>query len=105
MNKKLLAAFAVVLLTGVLFLLVLKSYTVEIVHSVVVNAVVQKAPEGYDQAKIVKAFDDALAHAEQGVSRDRYLVELQEVFRSLEKRQYLEPEEMDGLLAKLNLKE
>ncbi len=105
MNKKLLAAFAVVLLAGVLFLLVLKSYTVEIVHAVVVNAVVQKAPEGYDQAKIVKVFDDALARAEQGGSRDRYLVELQEVFRNLEKRQCLEPEEMDGLLAQLNLKE
>ena len=105
MNKKLLAAFAVVLLAGVVVLLVLKSYTVEIIHSVVVNAVVQKAPECYDRAKIVKVFDDALARAEQGGSRDRYLIELQEVFRSLEKRQYLEPEEMDGLLAQLNMKE
>ena len=105
MNRKLLAVFGVILLAGVLFLLVLKSYTVEIVHLVVVNAVVQKAPDGYDQAKIEKVFNDALVRADQGGSRDRYLVELQEIFRSLEKRQYLEPEEMDGLLAQLNMKE
>ncbi len=105
MNKKLLAAGAVVLLAGVLVLLVLKSYTVEIVHSVVLNAVVQKAPEGYDKEKIIKVFNDALARADRGGSRDRYLVELQEIFRSLEKRQYLEPEEMDGLLSHLNMKE
>jgi len=105
MNKKLLVAFSTVMMTGLLFFSVLKSYTVEIVHAVVVNALVQKAPEGYDQGKIRGVFDDALARADKGDSRDRYLGELQEVFHSLEKRQYLEPVEIDGLLADLNKEE
>ena len=99
MNKRLLLLVSAVLVTGLLLLMVLKSYTVEIVHAVVVNAVVQKAPEGYDQDKIRGVFDEALAQADKGEYRDRYLGELQEVFHSMEKRQYLEPEEMDRLLA------
>jgi hypothetical protein len=99
MNKRLLLLVSAVLVTGLLLLMVLKSYTVEIVHAVVVNAVVQKAPEGYDQVKIRGVFDDALALADEGEYRDRYLGELQEVFHSMEKRQYLESEEMDRLLA------
>ena len=99
MNKKLVAAFSVILMAGLLFLLVLKSYTVEIVHAVVVNAMVQKAPEGYDPEEIKRVFDNALAHADKGDYRQSYLERMQKLFHSLEKRQYLEHEEMDGLLA------
>jgi hypothetical protein len=105
MNKTLVAAVSILLITGLLFLLVLKSYTVEIVHSVVVNALVQKAPEGYDQEKIRRVFNNALARAEKEDSKEIYLKEIQRVFHSLEKRQYLEPEEMDGLLAGFNKEE
>ncbi len=99
MNKSLVAAVSVLLIAGLLFLLVLKSYSVEIVHAVVVNALVQKAPEGYDLEKIRRVFNNALVRAENENTRESYLRDIQKVFHSLEKRQYLEPEEMDGLLA------
>ena len=99
MNKKLLVAFLVVVVCGLVSLLFLKIHTVEIVHAVVVNAVIQKAPEGYDKGRIRKVFDDALVKSEEGRYSDTYLDKLQKMFHSLEKRQYLENEEMDDLLA------
>jgi hypothetical protein len=105
MNKSLVAAVSVLLIAGMLFLLVLKSYTVEIVHAVVVNALVQKAPEGYDLEKIRRVFNNALARAENEGARESYLKEMQRIFHSLEKRQYLEPDEMDRLLAGFNKEE
>lgn len=105
MNKSLVAAVSVLLIAGLLFLLVLKSYTVEIVHAVVVNALVQKAPEGYDLDNIRGVFNKALARAENEDTREIYLKKIQRVFHSLEKRQYLETEEMDGLLAGFNKEE
>jgi len=101
MNRKLLIALLIVLMAGLLSLWLLKAHTVEIIHAVVVNSVIQKAPEGYDRDTIKEVFDNALIRAEKGGYSDRYLEKLKEVFRSLEKRQYLEREEMDELLAGL----
>ena len=99
MNKKLLVAFLVIIVMGGVSLLLLKLHSVEIVQAVVVNAVIQKAPEGYDQDRIRKVFNNALAQAEKGGNSAGYLDKLQKMFHSLEKRQYLEQEEMDNLLA------
>jgi len=85
-------------MAGVLSLWFLKAHSLEIVHAVVVNALVQKAPEGYDQEKIKRVLNEALARAENQGARERYLEELQTVFHNLEKRQYLETEEMDRLM-------
>jgi len=99
MNRKLLGAFLLVVFFGLCFLLLLKINKVEIVHAVVVNAVVQKAPEGYDQERIKKVFGAALERAQAEGTGDRYLDRLQKRFHSLEKRQYLDKDEMDRLLA------
>ena len=98
-------AFAVLLIAGLAALLALKSHTVEIVHAVVVNYLVQKAPEGYDQERIKLVLNGALVRAEKGGYSDRYLERLKKVFQSLEKRQALETGEMDKLLAEFSNQE
>lgn len=105
MSKKLVIAFAALLIAGLAGLLILKSHTVEIVHVVVVNALVHKAPEGYDLERIRLVLDGALARAEQGGYSDRYLERLKKVSHNLEKRQFLEPGEMDELLAEFRNQE
>ena len=99
MNKKLLVVFLVFVLSGLLSLLLLRSHKVELVHAVVVNSVIQKAPEEYDRERIRKVFNQALQRAEEEGSGASYLARLQRRFHSLEKRQYLATEEMDRLLA------
>ena len=101
-SKKLLTVLVVVLMAGAFSLWFLKAHSLEIVHAVVVNALVQKAPEGYDQEKIKRVLNEALARAENQGSRERYLEELQTVFHNLEKRQYLETEEMDRLMRRFS---
>jgi hypothetical protein len=99
MNRRLLIVLAVILAAGLLSLLALKLYTVEIVHSVVINALMQKAPLDYDHDQIKRVFDQALGRYKAEGHTEKYLERLQKTFHNLEKRQYLERREMDRLLA------
>lgn len=98
-SKKLLAVLIIVMMAGAFSLWFLKAHSLEIVHAIVVNALVQKAPEGYDEDKVKRVMNQAFARTEDQETRDRYLEKLQTVFHNLEKRQYLETDEMDRLLA------
>jgi len=93
-----------VLIVGVLglaTLLILKSYSLEFAHIVVVNGVTQKAPDDYPRSKIQQVFSSCLEQVEESKNESRYLQQLLTLSHGLEKVQYLESEEVDSLLDNL----
>lgn len=87
-----------VMVFGLASLVALRHYSLEIVNAVVANAVVQKAPDGYPEAKIEEAFAEGLQRARNSGTKDRYLSRLERVSQRLEKVQWLESDEVDQLL-------
>ncbi len=81
---------------GSMFLL--RYYEVDLVHTIVLNAVIQKAPEGYPRQEISQAFAVARRRAEQDRREKAYLEELFSFSRRLEKIQLLSRDELEELL-------
>ncbi len=79
----------------------LQYYATELVHAVVENAVIRKAPDDYPRERIREAFARRLEEARRQGARDAYLVELKGVSHRLEKIQYLEEAEVDELIENL----
>lgn len=79
-------------------ILLLRYYEVDLVHTIVLNAVIQKAPQGYPRQEISQAFAAARRRAEQDNREDAYLEELFSFSRRLEKIQLLSSEELEELL-------
>ena len=88
---------AICFLGGVLLFL-LKQYSTEMVHAVVQNAVIQKAPPGYSEEKIRQAFDRRLMHSRTSEEKDIYLRELKTLAQFLEKLQTLEEWQVDQIV-------
>lgn len=82
-------------------LLTLKMYSVEIIHTVVMNALVQKAPDGYDKGRIGGSFERALKEARRTGAEQEYLDRLMVVSQRLEKVQHLEGHEIEELLSQV----
>ena len=57
-------------------LLLLGYYELDLVHAVVVNAVIQKAPEGYSEQRIEQAFAAARRRAVRENRREAYIVKI-----------------------------
>jgi len=79
-------------------MLLLRYYEVDLVHTVVLNAVIQKAPEGYPRQEISQAFAAARRRAEEDNRKTAYLEELFSFSRRLEKLQLLSRDELEELL-------
>jgi hypothetical protein len=75
----------------------LKNYSLEMVHIVVVNAVVQKAPEDYPRGQVYEVFSRCLERAKKQ-DQDQYMQKLLTLSHRLEKLQYLESTEVDEIL-------
>ena len=99
--RRLVYLLTVVAVLGFLTRLSLKSYSLELVHIVVENAVAQKAPDNYPRSKIYEAFSACLEQVETKQVRDRYMQQLLKLSHSLEKVQSLEEREIDALLEDL----
>lgn len=103
MRRRVLLFLGGVFLLGLLSALwALRSYTVEFVHPVVVNAVIQKAPEDYPSGEIRNRFATALRQANDEGEREEYLQHLLALAQRLEKRQRLETREVDQILRDLS---
>ena len=72
-------------------------YKVSLVHVVVKNAVLQKAPPEV-RASIESAFEQARAEAEHGRRSDAYLETLFAISQRVEKVQHLSPEATEEIL-------
>ncbi len=79
-------------------MLLLRYYEVDLVHTIVLNAVIQKAPEGYPRQEISQAFAVARQRAEEENREGAYLEELFSFSRRLEKIQLLSRDELEELL-------
>ncbi len=79
-------------------MLLLRYYEVALVHTIVLNAVIQKAPEGYPRQEISQAFAAARQRAEEDNRERAYLEELFSFSRRLEKIQLLSRNELEELL-------
>jgi hypothetical protein len=102
MKTRTIIALAVILALGMGALLVLRQYKLHLIHVIVENAIIQKAPEGYPRQTIVAAFDAHLNTAKQLDREDAYLTRLLEASQRLEKVQRLSAPELDQLLAELD---
>jgi hypothetical protein len=91
----------IVVVLGIGALLILRSQAVEIVHAVVENAVIQKAPEGYPTDRIHEAFESSLRTAQREGTTQQYLEELKVLSHRIEKVQRLEKIEVDELIIDL----
>ena len=79
-------------------ILLLRYYEVDVVHTIVINAVIQKGPQGYPSQEISQAFAAARRRAEQDNREEAYLEELFSFSRRLEKIQLLSRDELEELL-------
>ena len=95
-----------IIILGILFsisagsMLLLRYYEVDLVHTIVLNAVIQKAPQGYPRQEISQAFAAARRRAERNNREEAYLEELFSFSRRLEKIQLLSKDELEELLKK-----
>lgn len=91
-----------VMLVGVLLssLLVLRSFQLDIIHSIVVGAMVDKAPPEAEE-RIRSAFDGARARARRDRTEQAYLKRLLEISQRLEKSQSIDADQLDEILASL----
>ena len=85
--------------SGSLFLL--RTYQLDLVHTIVVNAVTQKAPQGYPVQRIRKTFSEARSKAEKNNRGERHLEQLLKISQRLEKIQFLTEEGVQELLQRL----
>ena len=102
--RRLIFLLFIVVVLGILTRFRLKSYSLELVHIVVVNAVAQKAPYNYPKSKVYRTFSACLEQVKKKDNKDHYMQQLLTLSHRLEKVQYLEEEEVDDLLENLECK-
>ena len=81
---------------GALF--VLRSYRLDLVHTVVLEGLVERAPEEYPRERIFDAFEEARRWARETDQSDAYLERLFRISRRLEKVQYIDDEQVTQML-------
>lgn len=97
-KKSTLVILGILLLFFAGSMLLLRYYEVDLIHTIVLNAVLQKAPEGYPQQEISQVFASARRRAQENDREEAYLEELFTLSRRLEKIQLLSREELEELL-------
>jgi hypothetical protein len=102
MRKRTYVILAILVLLGMFSLVILKSYSLEIVHAAVQNAVIQKAPSSFPEQKIREAFSRSYQNAISIQSKEEYIAELNAISHQLEKVQFLNEEEVEIILRKLS---
>lgn len=97
MRKKTVVVLAALGLLGTVALLALKSYQLELIHYIVVNAVIQKSPED-DNPRIRTAFEQAQRRAKAEGKEEAYVKRLLAFSQRLEKVQQLNPVSLNRML-------
>lgn len=101
-RKRLFFWMGAMLLLAIVSLWLLKQRSTELVHAIVLNAVVQKAPDDYPVSRIQKAFSQRLESAIRTNRGTEYLAELKVLSHRIEKRQFLSTEEVDEILEEIS---
>ena len=83
-------------LLGALF--VLRSYRLDLVHTVVREGLLERAPEECPRQPIIDAFENARRRARETDRTDVYLQQLFRISRRLEKIQHVDDEQVAQML-------
>jgi hypothetical protein len=102
MKRTTIIAAAVILILGIGLILGLNRYKLPLIHAIVENAVVQKAPAGYPQGHIRQVFDENFRKARRMGREEAYLDQLLRVSQRLEKIQRLESNQVEEIVANLD---
>jgi len=102
MKRTTIVAGGVILALGIGLILGLSKYKLPMIHAIVENAVVQKAPVGYPEEHIRQVFDANYRKAQQMEREDVYLDRLLKASQRLEKVQKLESSQVDQILLELD---
>ena len=81
---------------GALF--VLRSYRVDLVHTVVLEGLVERAPEAYPRERIINAFEEARRRGRETDQAEIYLGRLFRISHRLEKVQHIDDEQVAQML-------
>lgn len=98
-RKRSLIVILVLFAIAISALAVLQHYKLPLIHVIVVNAVIQKAPPDYPAADIQQVFQEVLRRARQTEREDGYVTSMLRLTQRLEKIQELSDSEVDSLLA------
>jgi len=102
MRKTTFALAILVIALGLTATLTLRAYKVRLIHLIVENAVLQKAPADYPEARIRNVFESFLRHAEASNREDHYLERLLQASQRLEKVQQLDARGLEELFEALD---
>ncbi len=102
MKRTTVVAAGVILALGIGLILGLSKYKLVLIHGIVENALVQKAPAGYPEGHIRQVFDANYRKARQMEREGVYLDRLLNVSQRLEKVQKLESGQVDEILLELD---
>ena len=83
-------------LLGALF--VLRSYRLDLVHTVVLEGLLERVPEEYPRQPIIDAFENARRQARETDRTEVYLEQLFRISRRLEKVQHVDDEQVAQML-------
>lgn len=103
MKKSTYIVLALLLLFFLSAMWLVKSYSLELIHVVVAQTLIQKAPSDYPAGRIEQAFDDAFQNALEEDREEEYRSHLLAISQRLEKIQKLDAPEVDELLENLTL--
>ncbi len=101
LRKRLAVVLAVGLLGAAAAFVYLRLHALEMIHAVVLNAVIQRLPDGYPLERVQEAFQARLQAADTPEERDLYLEQLKELSLQIEKVQYLDAGEVDDILSRI----
>ncbi len=98
MIKRALLVLVPALIFGSVCLLVLRTYRLELVYTITLNATLQKAPDSYPAVNIEQAFEEALATSKDAGTDQQFLAHLLKLSMRLEKVQFLSAGQIEELL-------
>lgn len=98
MKRRTILVLAAIAVGGLATLVWLQSHSVDLVHSVVLNALLQKLPDDYPDSSVEEVFSATRERAIEKGQEDRYLKALVLVSQRLEKRHRLRGWEVDDAL-------
>ncbi|MFB3904027.1 MAG: hypothetical protein ACE15E_11285 [Acidobacteriota bacterium] len=102
MKRTTIVAATVILVSGIGLIVALNHYKLALIHVIVENALVQKAPASYPYGRIRQVFEENYRKARRLGRENVYLDRLLKVSQRLEKIQRLESRQVEEVLLELD---
>lgn len=99
MTKRTYITLGILATVGVVSLLLLRSYELELVQNIVLHALIQKSPAGVSDAEIERLFQRSLTLARLQQRESEYMADLIRLSQKLEKLQSIDEPGLRQLLS------